>query len=247
MSSLVGDNGAKLRDSFISVITTSSDIVPTAVAAGSENIEPDGHGDLVVHVTNMREEHTEPSPQSEVCSVPTLPRAPPSAARKRTPRPSTSPGPSRATGLRLSGVRNLSIPPMSHSPRTPPTPPPFSNYIQTPAPYNSLPTATNAETGSPDFHARRRRAAKLSKFFGVEVNTLAEALPNEISSAMAIRKSVSSVAPKRSVSDGVARAPSLTVAEAKNRRRFLGAAEENDVKELDMTEVIEQLRRMKSH
>lgn len=53
--------------------------------------------------------------------------------------------------------------------------------------------------------------------------------------------------PKVSVSDGVARAPSLTVAETKNRRRFLGVAEDDDVKELDMSEVIEQLRRMKSH
>lgn len=100
---------------------------------------------------------------------------------------------------------------------------------------------------SPEFHTRRRRAAKLSKFFGVEVNSLVDILPSDVPSASTSRKaSYADPLPSPSLGVGIARASSVTVAEAKKGRRFLGVTEDNDVKELDMTEVIDQLRRMRS-
>lgn len=228
-------------------MTASSDVSAIPLHEDSEDLDADSDDDSAESEHDLADERQEVSRQLGAPPVPLLGPAP-FSHRKYVARPDSSPGPSRPPGTyaKAQGVRNLSAPPLSQLPRTPPTPPPFSNFIDKPLP--PKPSTASIDMGSTEFHARRRRAAKLSQFFGVEVNTLAEALPTEIPPTISPRQDQYSFdVPPQAITDGVARTPSLTVAETKNRRRFLGATEDNDVKELDMTEVIEQLRRMKSH
>ena len=126
------------------------------------------------------------------------------------------------------------------------TPPPFSNLV---APAAALARPATAPPASPtpsEFQARRRRAAKLSKFFGVEVNQLVDALPTDAPPVPS--HATSTVQDHNTAAERpcyTTHQTSLMVAEAR-RRKFLGMDSGDDVEERDMAEVLDQLRRMKS-
>lgn len=164
-----------------------------------------------------------------------------------------------------------------HEPASPRTPPPFSDSFVSAAPHSpprrstSKPSPPRPSTshGSSDagrtsveFHTRQKRAVKLSKFFGVEMNTLAEVLPtNPRQSGPADTRhdhhprrgsdhSVSAAsddAPAMTVVNSLVK-PDITVeisaepAKGGPLRFLHGQAS----KELDMYDAIDKLRRMKS-
>lgn len=157
------------------------------------------------------------------------------APRRRSVRASTGPS---SPPNRMSRVPSS---PLVPAPRTPP---PFSNFITPPELRPA--TAPPPSPAPSEFQARRRRAAKLSKFFGVEVNELADALPQDVRATHIPSHAVGGVA-----FDNVALVyrqqpynTSLVVAEA-TRRRFLGT-DGDDVEERSMVDVIDRLRRMKA-
>ena len=87
----------------------------------------------------------------------------------------------------------------------------------------------------------------MSKFFGVEVNELAEVLPPEIPvPAVPAKALVARELPVMAEPPRTSRRQSTTVSEARNRRRFLGLNEGHNVKEVEVTDVLDQLRRMKN-
>lgn len=226
---------ARLRDSFISVITNASDVSGLVLTESDE--------DEYKRTSITQEDDV--AIQQPSLAVPILSPLP--VPRRKGVRPSTSPGPSTTSSM-LEQSNNLHAPPspFSRLPRTPPTPPPFANIV---APIMVRP-ATAPPVSSPppfEFQTRRRRAAKLSKFFGVEVNQLVDVLPTDIVPPTPSRKT--SIAPEEGTFDraavGGAPQSSLVIAEAK-RRKFLGMDGGDDVEERDMAEVIDQLRRMKS-
>jgi hypothetical protein len=104
------------------------------------------------------------------------------------------------------------------------------------------PTAL-AEPFADEFQARRRRAAKLSKFFGVEVNTLADHLPNEGLPSRAGRLDPHMLPTEphpvyTGTGRGPTRGPSVTVSQTRGYQY--------DSEEVDMSQVIDKLRKMKS-
>ena len=243
-------SGNRLRDSYISVITTSSDVSAIVVKERKGEEEDDDEDEETP--TSEDEKSLPPIPNRSDTDKTVFPSASEPNLKDKAGRTSTSTTSSSASGLRQNAPRLLSLPSeavIHQPPRTPPTPPPFSDYpsvFVVPRPATAPPPATS--TASPEFQTRRRRAAKLSKFFGVGVSELAEVLPPDILSPAVPAKAM--IAQEQGFSPELtqrpSRRPSTTVAEAKNRRRFLGGVnEEHDVKEVDMTEVIDQLRRMK--
>jgi len=187
-------------------------------------------------------------------------------------------------------IRGLSPPPRSspagstlvsvyHAPSTPRTPPPFSDFFDLVTPPPRTSSAKHVINGSstsvvnevPDskisveFHTRQKRAAKLSKFFGVEMNTFADVLPanprqsTPVDTTHHSQSSPPRKGDKRVVSsDGAV--PSVTVMESiiksdpasrvevsaepgKGPLRFLHG---QNARELDMNDAIDKLRRMKS-
>ncbi|KAL4243452.1 hypothetical protein ABKN59_001132 [Abortiporus biennis] len=185
----------------------------------------------------------------------------------RSLRPSTAPPSS-------SSIRDLSVPS---------TPPPFASAIASRTNllesqdvirvHNSSKTDISTSSSSqqmkgstPEFHVRQRRAAKLSKFFGVGMNDLANLLPPldlpgpSFTDAATATTSTSPIEPSNNGgisikgSGGHRRAPSTSIVQSngtttvevsavvpKGPLRFLGGA-----KEFDMDDAIEQLRKMKS-
>ena len=225
-------SAVKLRDSFMSAVTTSSDV--SGLLLAEESFE-DGERTTVSQGQDI-------IVQTSVGSVPIMSPIP-LAGRKATHSTSVP----NSSGLERLVTNQVYLPssPFSQPPAVPQTPPPFSNFI--PALESRPATAPPASPVPSEFQARRRRAAKLSKFFGVEVNELADALPTEV---VPTRKA--SVASEGGVTfDDMTLtyhqpAPaSLVVAEAK-RRRVLGMDSVDDVEERDMSEVIDRLRRMRS-
>lgn len=158
------------------------------------------------------------------------------------------------------------------SPNIPPppphTPPPFSDFV-----LYSPPIRTSASKGKPpsdatvdvsdtqnnpvEFHTRRKRAAKLSQFFGVEMNTMAEVLPavprqSSPSSGTGHARKSSEHRRKLSSDESVPPLPPLVmvngapmdanVADAPKVRILHGDKD----REMDLNDAIDKLRRMKS-
>lgn len=239
-TSLSATGKSKLRDSFVSVITTSSDVSGLILTQGDN--EAEAEAEAMQRSTSPESEDI--TSQAKTLAVPILSPLP--LPSRRTVRPRTSSEPRRSSSpLRFN--RNLSVPqPAGQTPRTPPTPPPFSDLASLPAMRPA--TAPPASPAPSEFQTRRRRAAKLSKFFGVEVNALAEALPTDRMPSISSRKtSMAQDGPReRSLSGGLSHQTSVMVAEAR-RRRFLGMNDdEEDVEERDLSEVIDQLRKLRS-
>jgi hypothetical protein len=222
---------AKLRDSLISVITTSSDISKLILAEEGDEVEERGR----TEASRVAEASLEKISELPVLSPIPLPR-------RQGIRPSTSPGPRTAERPALP-VRTHSIP--APQPGQVPrmmttTPPPFSNLVA-PSALERPATAPPVSPLPSEFQARRRRAAKLSKFFGVEVNVVAEALPTELPPSGKTSMAQDGGACERPPHPQT----SLMVAEAR-RRKFLGMDGGDAVEERDMSEVLDQLRKMKS-
>ncbi|PSR72414.1 hypothetical protein PHLCEN_2v11757 [Hermanssonia centrifuga] len=237
-ASLCGTLGSRrLRDSYISIITTSSEVSALLLAEHEQAFEEE---------TDTNREHRRASMSSDPEGL--------LDATSHSHHHHTNIGPDTST----TPPQQLLLIPSSASynahqpPRTPPTPPPFSNFIPSAmiqpvtAPPPPPPGGDSSSIATPEFQTRRRRAAKLSKFFGVDVNELVEVLPSEGTITTIVSPSVLahefSLFPE--AGERPTRKASTTVSEAKNRRRFLGL-NDNDLKEMDMPEVIEQLRRIK--
>lgn len=216
---------SKLRDSFV---TTSSEISGLVLTEDRDDPEEKKR--------SVSQESDDITTQAQNLVVPILSPLP--VPSGKGVRPKTNPVPS------MSGS-SLSIPQSTgtHLPVTPPTPPPFSNLA---SPLAMRPATAPPSSPAPsEFQTRRRRAAKLSKFFGVKVNEVAEALPaDDVSSR---KTSMAQEGPReRSLSGGLGHHTSIVVAEAR-RRRFLGLGDgEEDVEERDLSEVIDQLRKLRS-
>ncbi|THH02850.1 hypothetical protein EW026_g57 [Hermanssonia centrifuga] len=231
-ASLCGTLGSRrLRDSYISIITTSSEVSALLLTEHEQEFEEE---------TDTNREHLRASISSDPEGL---------DATSHSHHHHTNIGPDTST---TPPQQLLLIPSSSYNahqpPRTPPTPPPFSNFIPsaTIQPVTAPPPGDSSSIATPEFQTRRRRAAKLSKFFGVDVNELVEVLPSEGTITTIVSPSV--LAHEFSLFPEAGQRPtrkaSTTVSEAKNRRRFLGL-NDNDLKEMDMPEVIEQLRRIK--
>ncbi|CCM00933.1 uncharacterized protein FIBRA_02980 [Fibroporia radiculosa] len=163
--------------------------------------------------------------------------------------------------------------PLPSVPLPPRTPPPFSSYM-TPTPENAPaePAHEHERAQSPppeEFRARRMRAAKLSRFFGVAPNDLAGVLvgPHAPSSPASLHGSngmhgmtssqdlaSTEFLPSSTASDrlnakesGHGRNASTTVEVAAEVPRVfrLGRLERKPVQDLDMADVLDQLRRMR--
>lgn len=256
------------------MVTTSSRSAEAVVTTGSVVVVP---GSESFHSSELSEQPMELSDPIALKPYDTLPDnptlAPISFAKRRrspSPRPYTAP--------------SLSIQPstpttrISNPPPSPRTPPPFSDVFDPPSPSDdwihlnnnhpdvSRPSFDIESTLSPaEFHTRQRRAAKLSQFFGVGLNDLADVLPTTSSAAPKHHRSDEAGHHTRNISTAVLPVPSspikvsptepfgmqttvtsrVEVAATKGSRlRFLGHG--GDMKELNMTDAIEKLRRMKS-
>lgn len=157
-------------------------------------------------------------------------------------------------------------------PPCPPTPPPFSDLFTPPARTDaskgmlsgsgsttSLACDTPPDGGrtSVEFHTRQKRAAKLSKFFGVEMNTLAEVLPTSprtSTPADSMGSPRSGPRPRKDLrvitnSDGsTTMINSIDLYPAPGSPRVEVSREfgRGRAKEVDMYDAIDKLRRMKS-
>lgn len=227
---------ARMRDSFISVLTTSSDVSGLALTGETpedEERQSNTEQDIVVQTT-----------MSSVPVISPIPRA-----GRQGIRSASGPALNRfehSTTPHTPSALPMPLPPFAQLPGTPQTPPPFSNFILAHEPRPA--TAPPASPAPSEFQTRRRRAAKLSKFFGVEVNELADALPTDVApsrKASLVPEEGSAFDDVDSVHHRHHRRASLVVAEA-TRRQFPGMDSRDDVEERDMSEIIDRLRRMKS-
>ncbi|CAL1696042.1 unnamed protein product [Somion occarium] len=272
----------RVRDSYISIasiVTTSSvsgeGVITTGpiVVVASDNFPSPSQIPLPGDSSEAQEHQASPR-KDDLSNNPNLTPAN-STPRRRSPspRPSTAP----ATSTLSSRTSTMPSSKVSHRPPSPRTPPPFSDVFIPPPPSggysqyhsNVSRASVDAETTltPAEFHARQKRAAKLSKFFGVGLNDLADVLPANMSTSLPRGmsedkgnrgRSSSAVPPQSPPSSPVQTSPSMDwtpmqpmvssrveVATAKGSRlRFFGLGE--DVKEMDMNDAIEKLRRMKS-
>lgn len=224
---------SKLRDSFISVITTSSEISGLVLAEDHNEAEPSRRSG------SAPRESEDITYQAKSLTVPIL--SPTPVSPRKGVRPRTSPE-SHTSGSPIDFNRNV-FAPQSSAMIPPRTPPPFSDLA---APLAMRPATAPPSSPAPsEFQTRRRRAAKLSKFFGVEVNALAEAV-DRLPSISSRKTSLAYEGQReRSLSGGLSQQTSVIVAEAR-RRRFMGMNDDEDVEERDLSEVIDQLRKMRS-
>jgi len=161
----------------------------------------------------------------------------------------------------LRNLRPSTAPSQHPSPSLPRTPPPFSDAFTLPplpARISSAPEiygrASDVNAG-PEFHVRQRRAAKLSKFFGVGMNDIAGVLPSlppipNSASQVEIPPVPNHLTNAPQAISAPARSKSYTTVEIstevpRRQLRFLGAGQQSNVKELDMYDAIDQLRRMR--
>lgn len=172
-------------------------------------------------------------------------------------------------------------------PMTPKTPPPFSDLLMPQSappvpPVSSAPpavaapsakkTSEDGDSTPAEFQVRRRQAAKLSRFFGVEANQLADILPSRpsmsrapsthASANAAPRKSHSSDRSVRVEADVPALPPrpkttappeiaprgttSVEVTSSKGSGPLRFLSQGDTMKQVDIYDAIDQLRRMKS-
>ncbi|KAI0094707.1 hypothetical protein BDY19DRAFT_901830 [Irpex rosettiformis] len=256
-----GEDGQRLRDSFISVVTSNSDISAAILTSGSEahHSKLSQVGGMTVESESEEVEPAEARFKFKSIDIPAVEAPVPIHARPRRSSFSPSLHLAHSPSFELQTRSKLTVPPLAYQPHTPPTPPPFSNFMLSSVPMeyftqtksDSLvdPPSRISEPISDDFQARRRRVTKLSKFFGVEVNTLVDHLPNEPSPPLPSRTGFFHTAqnqqlsfyPSSSAQRHPSGAPSVTVAQTRGRYIY-----QDDVEELDMSEVIEKLRKMKS-
>lgn len=211
--------------------------------------------------------HTEPESSGaarksessfEEGDLPPLPLSPMQPIHQPRPKPSIQ---SISAASTTSHTRTLSfhsqapLNPHGHAhepepplPAPPRTPPPFTNTIARPdAPAAPGPARAQSPAPPEEFRARRRRAAKLSRFFGVAPHDLAGALaPAPQSPTLSSYKRSTSM-PRPHTSQGHARAPSTTVeVQTEVPRAFrIGRPEKKAVQEEDMADILNQLRRMR--
>lgn len=225
---------ARLRDSFVSVITTSSEI--SGLVLTEETDEPEA--------MRASQESEDVTTQAQGLTVPILSSLP--QPRRKGVHPSTILEPGRSESSHQPyHMLPISQPTAAYPARIPPTPPPFSNIISPPAMRPA--TAPPSSPVPSEFQTRRRRVTKLSKFFGVEVNELAEALPTGRSPSISASRKTSMAqegSRERSLSGGLTHRASVMVAEAR-RRRYNGM-DDDDVEERDLSEVMDQLRKLRS-
>ncbi|KAI0704904.1 hypothetical protein BC835DRAFT_1410244 [Cytidiella melzeri] len=259
ISSHHGSAGQKLRDSFISVVTSSSDLsAMLSVADQSESAKISQTIETAARpsLTALDEPRTA-SAQSTSYHAPIVAAdTNPTPAHERIELFNSGPVLSRPTSPDCNLLAALAEPaPTYYLPSTPPTLPPFSNFMSSSKPLEFF-IETQVETMDEpvvsveplpeEFQARRRRAAKLSKFFGVEVNSLVDHLPSEATPSRSTRASVQHLLPHAPSSNAGAvkdstYVPSVTVAKTRGRYAYQG-----NVEELDMSQVIDKLRKMKS-
>ena len=238
------------------MVTANSDI-SAAILTSDSDAELDKPSEVNATAVEPTSEKSEPAEaQSKSLDMP--PIVAPVPIRARTGRSNSSPNSPLPPSLEIQAQSKSNMPTSTFYPlRTPPTPPPFSNFLILPEPTESSASIKpgtlvepigRIEPLSDDFRARRRRVAKLSKFFGVEVNTLVDHLPNETSPPFVSRSGpvrLPQSPPPVHAADSIHRhaltPPSVTVAQA--RGRYIA---QDDVEELDMSEVIERLRKIKS-
>ncbi|GBE78378.1 hypothetical protein BKA93DRAFT_621293 [Sparassis latifolia] len=168
----------------------------------------------------------------------------------------------------------LTAPARQFQPQSPATPPPFSNLFVWAPPQLPVPTPEErppspSHEPSPDFRTRRLRAAKLSRFFGVAPKDLAEALPAMPSYGMgegshARRPQTPAYPAEIDLATAMLppyHIPERTHPEVAHARKLsttvevaaevpkgpfrIGRPGQNVVKEMDMRDVIQQLRKMK--
>ncbi|KAF7791942.1 hypothetical protein EIP86_002968 [Pleurotus ostreatoroseus] len=238
-----GSTTRRLRDSYISMVTTSSEMSALILTEHDEPEVEEKRPSLERSRSFSAPEKPPPPPGTPIRpSLSTAPSEPNLKHKAKRPRTADS----SASTNRPPPLLPIPTAVIHQPPRTPPTPPPFADLLPASGSWPIAPPAPPPTLE--DFQARRRRAAKLSRFFGVEVKQLAEVLPPDIPTPAVPAKAV--LAQEQAVIPEAiqrpSRRPSTTVSEAKNRRRFLSSNENDDVKEVDMIEVMDQLRRMKN-
>ncbi|TCD63388.1 hypothetical protein EIP91_005596 [Steccherinum ochraceum] len=287
--SLAQVDGRKVRDSYMSMSSALSSNTPSGRAESVSAVT--APTDLAPHQVQPTEDDDgtasiDGEPAEEAQYVFPLPPAtpPPGASRLGSLSPPLSP----SAGSTTVSVFHTPF----HSPPSPRTPPPFSNIISPPPRTSSVKSngSTASLVASPDakgsskddsktsleFHTRQKRAAKLSKFFGVEMNTLAEVLPANPRQSAPVesrhasntyngspgrdrdqqrqqRNVVSSddVAPSAMVLESLAQADRVPASSrveivTEHGKGPLRFLHGQNARELDMNDAIEKLRRMKS-
>lgn len=261
--------------SMASVLTsnTPADGVTTettaAVISNNNEAQPETVNDDTASVDG---EEAEDSLSRAQYDFPLPPSSPPASSIGHG-HPPLPPMPS--AGTTLVSVYHAASYDRPYDPPSPTSPAPFSDII-VPPPRTSASLGNNANisrtsittdgTAPPknsfEFHTRQRRAAKLSKFFGVEMNSLVDVLPaNRLSSATAdmnvrrdgpgrnsVQRKISDESDAMTLVSGEAvKAESrveVSAELAKGPLRFLHG--QAGAKDLDMADAIDKLRRMKS-
>ncbi|KAI0079602.1 hypothetical protein K474DRAFT_1770147 [Panus rudis PR-1116 ss-1] len=259
-----GTDALRVRDSYISIssIVTSSSLsaeTQAVVAGPIVVVAQDGPMSALdasqPTSTQLPSEDMQPN-SSQADLVTTLPSSssPPSRHSSVRSRPSTAPVRAKPELRSIDTSSRLVTKQVYYPPPSPPSPIPFSDVCIPSSDASGPPEVpsetTSSTTSKTEFHARQKRAAKLSKFFGVGLNDLADVLPSTAPATKPNRHMRSSSIQLDSTSEIHTLPPlplspmRVEVAAAKGRKRFLGSGEE--VKELDMNDAIEKLRRMKS-
>ena len=279
-TNLSNSHNLRLRDSYLSissVVTNSSPSTDAVVTTGSVVVVP-GSDIAPSQISEQPLESLDPIHHKRYETLSNNSTLAPinfdQHRRSPSPRPYTAPSATMQPPTPTTRIY--------HPPPSPRTPPPFSDLFDPPSPADdwvelndSPPDASRVSLDiesslSPaDFHARQRRAAKLSQFFGVGLNDLADVLPANSSAPKRNKNDVagnhnrlpstaimpappipiSPMKPSPSPADTFGMHPMVTtrveVAAAKSSRlRFLGHG--GDVREMDMSDAIEKLRRMRS-
>lgn len=260
--------------SISSVVTSSSRSAEAVVTTGSVVVLPETESVASSPLSEHPVEDSDPTILKQPYNIPhdnstliPISFAKPKQHRSPSPRPYTAPP---VTIQPSTPTRSY------HPPPSPRTPPPFADVFDPIAPSDdwvhlndnrSIASRHSIDIESSlspaEFRTRQRRAAKLSQFFGVGMNDLVDVLPANHPSVPRHYRSdeasnyyrhfapvpVPSSPIKTSPSETFSTQPIVTtrveVAASKGSRyRFLGGG--GDVKELDMSDAIEKLRRMKS-
>ncbi|KAJ3488451.1 hypothetical protein NLI96_g2805 [Meripilus lineatus] len=265
------DSRSKVRNSYMSlssVITTSSEaagVTTTSIVhveQQGEDITSGSKDDIAQQspppASLSREDPPEPAPLPTPSQSQSLPKSMRPAASSQ--RPSTAPSSTSPRSLTAKHVppplkpSSLSLRALHQIDDSPRTPPPFSDIIVPvpPPPQNQSTHDLNAtppptSTSRAEFHLRQRRAAKLSKFFGVGVSDLAGVLPSYTFAPPAATHGGFGYTPPGS-RDG---RPSVYVTDESSPLEDNGpmlylSHGQKAIKETDMYDAIDRLRRMKS-